>query len=382
MAKQKRPSNQSARSGQTGAHHSTGASSSNQYDIPAPCASQVAFCKYQSVINPGLVFTRFAPDWRHDSTCKKIGLERVIAQELPSDLLRASFQRWEKCVQAANATVFTMRTDWRFVAGLGRKGPLEVGFTFNRYGIPILPGSSVKGITRATALLLEGIAEQSAEFVAIFGRAPETGSDETVAQTGGAIFFDAIPTKTPSLELDVMNPHFPDYYKGAAPPTNWQSPIPVYFLTVAPGTEFAFAVGWRGAQADVALRDKAVQWLKRGLTELGAGAKTNAGYGYFVDEGASASPTPALQTQPASMSATPAEPPQGELRRSEGRLIREQHRREQRIFVQDGNLRLPVLQERLGKQDYNSLPGNKQPVSYEYDEVDGERRVWKVRRKS
>lgn len=67
---------------------------------------------------------------------------------------------------------------------------------------------------------------------------------------------------------------------------------------------------------------------------------------------------------------------------AKGRLIWELHRREQRIFVQDGSLKLPVLQERLGKQDYNNLPGNKQPVVYEYDEVDGKRRVGKVHRKS
>ncbi|MCS7289320.1 MAG: type III-B CRISPR module RAMP protein Cmr6 [Roseiflexus sp.] len=132
------------------------------------------------------------------------------------------------------------------------------------------------------------------------------------------MFFDAVPTGSPTLELDVMNPHFPDYYQSKEPPTNWQSPIPVYFLTVAPGTEFAFAVGWRGAQVDGKLRNKAVQWLKRGLTELGAGAKTNAGYGYFASEAPSAPSTPALQTQAASALSSPAEPPQGELRRSEG----------------------------------------------------------------
>ncbi|MBK9095192.1 MAG: hypothetical protein IPM84_21030 [Anaerolineae bacterium] len=46
-----------------------------------------------------------------------------------------------------------LRTDWRLVTGLGRKGPLEVGFTFHRYGFPILPGSSLKGLARAWGLL-------------------------------------------------------------------------------------------------------------------------------------------------------------------------------------------------------------------------------------
>jgi CRISPR-associated protein Cmr6 len=54
---------------------------------------------------------------------------------------------------------------------------------------------------------------------------------------------------------------------------------------VAPGTEFRFAVGWRRPLDDEArkLRDLAKEWLTEGLMELGAGAKTSAGYGYFEE---------------------------------------------------------------------------------------------------
>jgi hypothetical protein len=41
-------------------------------------------------------------------------------------------------------------------------------------------------------------------------------------------------------------------------------------------------VGWRGS-LDAELRKIATQWLKNALQHLGAGAKTNAGYGYFVE---------------------------------------------------------------------------------------------------
>lgn len=234
--------------------------------------------------NPGLIFDRFAPQWEGQPILKKNGLVAVrdAASKTDRSLLTAWNARWETTIRSAKAEPFSLKTDWRFIAGLGRKGPLEVGFTFHRYGFPILPGSSVKGITRAYAWLVEEQRETDPDFLAIFGHAPQKGEDESVAQSGRAIFFDAIPRQA-KLELDIMNPHYPRYYQGSEPPTDSQSPIPVYFLTVAPNTEFRFAVGWRGPLDDEArrLRTLAQAWLINGLTELGAGAKTSAGYGYF-----------------------------------------------------------------------------------------------------
>lgn len=353
------------------------------YEIPIPPKSRDAFHAYKGVTNPGLIFDRFAPRWsRGGENAKKQGLERVARAKGDASLLREWNARWEACARAACAEPFALQTDWRFVAGLGRKGPLEVGFTFHRYGFPILPGSSVKGIARASALSLHGVEESDADFIAIFGRAPERGEDESVAQAGSAVFFDAIPAHVPKLELDVMNPHFPKYYQGEAPPTDWQSPIPVYFLTVAPKSEFRFAIGWRGALDDEGRRrrDLATQWLISGLTELGAGAKTNAGYGYFV-EAAMKDMRPVAA--PVTTQQIPAEPPKpqppAELKRGEGRLRREGPNK---VWIQDGASRVNITVETLGKDAFNSLPSDKTDVIYEYDEVDGRRRVWKVQRKA
>jgi len=268
--------------------------SRDQVRYPIPAASAQAWEKHKDLSsqNPGLIFDRFVQDWGwreqqfRDKEAKKKAWEEVvrIAPRADGKLLAAWNARWEQTAAEAHAATFNLKTDWRFLTGLGRKGPLEAGFTFHRYGFPILPGSSVKGVARAWATFELGgerEAEANDDFKAIFGRAPKSGEDQSVAQSGGAIFFDAIPAGKPTLELDVMNPHFPKYYSGEEFPTDWQNPIPVYFLTVAPGTEFRFAVGWRGT-LDAALRDKAVKWLKAGLTNLGAGAKTSAGYGYFV----------------------------------------------------------------------------------------------------
>jgi CRISPR-associated protein Cmr6 len=108
------------------------------------------------------------------------------------------------------------------------------------------------------------------QFRAIFG---------TQGRIGQAIFHDAIPAAKPTLEVDVMTVHYPKYYQGSEPPADTQSPTPIPFLTVGQ-TPFWFAVGWHG-KASQAAYDKAVAFLKFGLTEFGAGAKTAVGYGHF-----------------------------------------------------------------------------------------------------
>lgn len=288
-------------------------------EYPIPKRSAEAWQRHRNKFpqNLALIFDRFAPQWEGQSTLKKDGLITVrdAATKVDRSLLTAWNARWEKTVRHDNAEPFTLKTDWRFIAGLGRKSSLEVGFTFHRYGFPMLPGSSVKGIARARSLIslamtldakkLNGLdkmlsEEDEKKFADDFGKAyPQAPSPAvihvsefrqlfgTTSAAGRAVFFDAIPRQVPKLELDIMNPHYPKYYQGNEPPTDSQSPIPVYFLTVAPDVEFRFAVGWRGPLDDEArrLRTLAQEWLIKGLTELGAGAKTSAGYGYFVSAG-------------------------------------------------------------------------------------------------
>jgi CRISPR-associated protein Cmr6 len=289
------------------------------YPIPVPKDAMKALGQLdKQPTNPGLLFDRFTPDL-HDthvedkekSKWKNDALKAISNHPADKEALDNYKARWELVIAQAHATSFPMRTDWRFIAGLGRKGALEVGFTFHRYGFPILPGSSVKGIARALAfyeiagkLNLEGEAlsdldealseDNDIKHAELMSAFPSTDEAKalvtefrkvfgTTGNAGGAVFFDAIPVAPPRLELDIMNPHYPKYYSGEEYPTNWQSPVPVFFLTVAANQEFSFAVGWRGKYDKEAetIRGKAEEYLKAGLTDLGAGAKTSAGYGYF-----------------------------------------------------------------------------------------------------
>lgn len=287
-----------------------------QYPLPPELAA-VYRSANKSGLNPAVIFDRYAPDLSSAGSKKEAWKKEALqAAAVMADAaaLRAYIERWRALTQAAGAQSFTMQTDWRFIPGLGRKSALEIGFGFHRYGFPYLPGSAVKGIARAYALFelaeaaelpadspeilnkldqllaqpdeefkkeidraphWHGLAahpEKTAQFRAVFG---------TLEQAGGAIFFEAIPATAFPLEIDIMNPHFGPYYQGKDAPADWHNPVPVAFLSVPAGKLFHFAVGWRRGAKQSELCGTAAEWLKQGLKDLGAGAKTAAGYGYF-----------------------------------------------------------------------------------------------------
>jgi len=329
---------------------------------PLPYHTRQSFEKHRNKApqNPGLLFERFLPDFTQ-AEAKKDAHQMMLeaAKKLDRSLLQALNARWQQQAEALGALSFTLKTEWRLVCGLGRKGPLEVGFTFHRYGFPILPGSSLKGVARAYAfyqvgdalghallgfsptsplsqfsdthsaqkhkgpwhrleaiLTLDEPQQYQRAFEQEYGRQPEAKqlADQfrlifgTLACAGRAIFLDAIPTHLPTLEWDIMNPHYPRYYSGEEYPTDWQSPVPVHFLVVAPQTEFRFAIGWRGA-AEATLQTQAQNWLVQGLNQLGVGAKTSAGYGYFQSVPADQPAQPAQQSAQVTATPLPAQSP-------------------------------------------------------------------------
>lgn len=236
--------------------------------------------------NPGLLFERYTPNLR-GSQAKQKALSEVCRCKPDLRAMEAYRARLYAVAKAAGAITFQAKTDWRFVTGLGRNTPYEVGFTFHRlYGFPVIPGSGLKGLTRAWAYFYlkekkpDSEPEKDPLFAAIFGL---SSSDDSEDGVGGAVFFEAVPLDEPQLELDVMTPHFLDYYsdrKNQVPPSDDQNPIPIPFLTVKKGVRFSFAVGWRG-EPNPKAHSQSVEWLKAGLENLGAGGKTAAGYGYF-----------------------------------------------------------------------------------------------------
>lgn len=213
---------------------------------------------------------------------RREGGEEFLVLRASDPFLEDYCARWQEMLKAYTVQGFTVRAfqaepTWRMVVGLGAESVLETSIRLHRiYGFPIIPGTAVKGLARAYAHLVLEKPPCDPEVVAICGTPP----GKTPLRAGHVTFFDAVPGKAPRLKLDVMNPHYSDYYRGGnTPPADYLSPMPVYFLTVEHGSPFHFAIAAHRDGADLAAT--AEEWLKGSLRDLGVGAKTTAGYGYL-----------------------------------------------------------------------------------------------------
>lgn len=189
---------------------------------------------------------------------------------------------------AKQAECCTATVEGRMVIGLGQKGPVEAGLALEHtWGVPIIPGSALKGLTMAAAHLL---LEDEEWRKKADGRGPSLALlGGTIEHIGKVIFHDAwwIPEEgtqakkeTLPIHLDVMTVHHPDYYKdGKKSPSDMDSPVPIPFASVT--GKFLVVVELSDPNSDEAdkLLDAGLFILKQGLAHLGIGAKTNAGYG-------------------------------------------------------------------------------------------------------
>lgn len=208
-------------------------------------------------------------DWIRTVTGKATGDAKLLAEHAA---------RMAGLARACGGSVLHFKNVSRFATGLGREHPIDNGFVWHpALGTPCLPGSSVKGLVRAWAKTWKEEIENT--LSRIFGPRDPRGAP---ANTGSVIFFDALPTKPVQLAADVMTPHYGPYYEHGEVPGDWHSPVPIPFLTVAPGQSYIFALAPRTpSESDCADCRTAADWLETALLELGAGAKTAVGYGRF-----------------------------------------------------------------------------------------------------
>ena len=194
------------------------------------------------------------------------------------ELFAAWLSRWEATARALGASTFRATPEWRVIVGLGTHRILESGITLHHvYGLPIVPATALKGITRWYA---ERVAEAPVErIVQLFGQA------DIETRRGDLVFLDAIPVEPPHMERDIANPHFGGYYGSQAnvPPADYMAPKPIFFLTVGHGSRFVFGLASLSQDDEAAAQGLA--WLQRALLDLGVGAKSAAGYGYWRLEG-------------------------------------------------------------------------------------------------
>jgi CRISPR-associated protein Cmr6 len=187
---------------------------------------------------------------------------------------------------------FELTTEYPgLVTGLGspheshKEGEYKLGFYFDHTtGLPVIPGSSVKGVLRSTFKKSPAYIEYILQNPEVpnhpipgidIGKLEEEIFDgEKFSPYQRDVFLDAVivsaeDKNTLFLADDFITPH-PDEFK---------DPIPLQFLKVLPQVtfRFQFRLNNKGLIPSTAKADL----FKRILKDLGIGAKTNVGYGKF-----------------------------------------------------------------------------------------------------
>lgn len=266
-------------------------------------------------MHAGLGYVRGAPlavlrD--NDSEARAQWLSCLARCEEPARYSQA-YRRWRDSLRSPDVHCFTVRSLGRLLVGQGNSTATGVGLTLQHtWGVPVLPGSALKGLTAHYVQTVYGpeeledaperapfrgitwkdnrpVGAAGALFRRLFG-APDLEDSAGKATCGGVLFHDALwvplgedRRRAPMLARDVLTVHQRGYYesKGQTWPVDFDDPNPVSFLTVAPEGRFLVALEARGESR---LLERAARYLKEALSDWGLGGKTAAGYGRFVSE--------------------------------------------------------------------------------------------------
>ncbi len=272
-----------------------------------------------SLGHPGLTLDKFSiqniPGW--DSNKQKTALLNLVSLSGKEEFLESLLKHRDKTLKALGAEEWNMDTAGPFSLHLSRGSALEnAGLCLHPlYGFAYIPGTGLKGLARAYAETIwfrsekEGGKDEKELWERIRGVfgwgkdtdqgkdwAPEGFQKEASDESSGSIrFHEAWPLAWPKLMVDIVNNHHAKYYgseKETDPPGDWEDPSLNYFLAVREGTPFNFALSKREGDVPDDLLVSAKEWLVSALVHLGAGAKTNAGYGRFKPTTGNPTPVP------------------------------------------------------------------------------------------
>lgn len=234
-------------------------------------------------------------------------LKSCACRKLPYDLVRQKLVQTKQFAEALSqrgAAVVYAELGSRLIINLSDSLIQNAGICLDRHtGLPYIPGSAVKGVTRHVALsrLRRGDLSLS-DFKAIFGSSEsdfkntkksigelsdfaDALTEAEMTQKGGVDFLAAYPVeKEPLIAVDISNVHRPVYYaSGKVEDLAKEMPRPNTFPTVEQGARFAFFVVQNAIGVSPELFSRVREFLVEAITLCGIGGKTGAGYGWFKD---------------------------------------------------------------------------------------------------
>lgn len=229
--------------------------------------------------NPGLWYDRYLKEQAGNTLTAYVEHIRQTAKIREPQLYLGFFNRWKAELKKLNVEMREATVTGRLATGLGGANVTENGMTWHRtYGVPMIPGSSLKGTARAYAAAnLAGEWQEGGKaFRTLFGGQLVLSGQkpEDKARVGIVIFYDALPVPgTFAIHNEVMTVHHPEYYQtGGQPPADWDSPTPIPFASVSGRFLIALGGDWV---------DTAFNILELALKHYGVGGKTSSGFGRF-----------------------------------------------------------------------------------------------------
>ncbi len=219
--------------------------------------------------------------WTLQAEYRLYALEQMFCRRWHSTVGKQALERQRQSAKDCphGMAELVAEVEGRLLIDAGRASAIETSLSFHHtWGVPKIAGSAIKGLVR---MVMEDEGERPATIERLLGR------DSDDLGVGGAqgelLFFDALPANGDyRLSLDVLTPHYQEYYQEQAPkpPADWMSPKPFTFLTVV-DTSFVFHVVAASGKAADDL-EKVKQALREGLEFYGIGGKKSAGYGRLV----------------------------------------------------------------------------------------------------
>lgn len=148
----------------------------------------------------------------------------------------------------------------------GNDDDFQLGFFFDHTtGLPLISGSSIKG-------LLRSVCEKKGFMDDVY--VDETQIPMAIFEDGKTVFYDAfiVATKNENKAIfgsDYITSHYSDELNG-----EFKDPNPIKFLKILPEVTFRFQFRCEKKYMDI---------FRKIILDFGLGAKTNVGYGKFMD---------------------------------------------------------------------------------------------------
>lgn len=241
---------------------------------------------FANASHSALLIARYLPE--HDDQKKaRRDLQNAAAKasHFARQLYDLAYDRWNNSIEVSGTIKDELSAHGRLIVGMGTENVLESGLTLHHtYGVPVIPGSALKGIAAHYAHSVWGTTNQEFKISGkthdlVFGNSKQAGF---VTFHDAWIHPDSLKMNE-GIVLDVLTPHNGDYYGGNAAPTDFDSPNPISFLSVT-GKFLAALTMEDCSEKGQTLLSLVMSLLKEALCEWGVGGKTSSGYGRFVSQ--------------------------------------------------------------------------------------------------